>query len=101
MRIGVLGPLEIDERTARLGTRDRIVLAALAMHPGEVLSVDQLADAVWGDEPPPSWSKNLQGCISRLRKQLGPGLIETARQGYRLRVPLDTVDADEFVRAAG
>jgi DNA-binding SARP family transcriptional activator len=101
MRIGVLGPLEIDERTARLGTRDRVVLAALAMHPGEVLSVEQLADAVWGDEPPPSWSKNLQGCISRLRKQLGPDLIETAGQGYRLRAPAGTVDAEEFTRAAG
>ncbi|MFZ2012254.1 MAG: BTAD domain-containing putative transcriptional regulator [Nocardioides sp.] len=101
MRIGLLGPLEIDERSARLGTRDRIVLAALAMHPGEVLSVDQLADAVWGDEPPPSWSKNLQGCISRLRKELGPDLIETAGHGYRLRAPADTVDTDEFIRAAG
>jgi DNA-binding SARP family transcriptional activator/WD40 repeat protein/energy-coupling factor transporter ATP-binding protein EcfA2 len=101
MRIGLLGPLEIDERSARLGARDRVVLAALAMHPGDVLSVDQLAHAVWGDQPPPSWSKNLQGCISRLRKQLGPDLIETAGQGYRLRVPADTVDADEFTRAAG
>jgi DNA-binding SARP family transcriptional activator/WD40 repeat protein len=100
MRIGVLGPLEIDERSARLGTRDRVVLAALAMHSGDVLSVEQLADAVWGDEPPPSWSKNLQGCVSRLRKLLGPDLIETAGQGYRLRVPIDTVDADEFTRAA-
>jgi DNA-binding SARP family transcriptional activator/WD40 repeat protein len=104
MRIGVLGPLEIDEQSARLGTRDRVVLAALAMHPGEVLSVEQLADALWGDEPPPSWSKNLQGCVSRLRKILGPDLIETVGQGYRLRVPadaVDAVDAVEFTRAAG
>ena len=101
MRIGLLGPLEVDERSTRLGTRDRVVLAALAMHPGDVLSVDQLADAVWGDEPPASWSKNLQGCISRLRKLLGPELIETAEQGYRLRVPADTVDAEELTRAAG
>ena len=99
MRIGILGPLEVDERSARLGTRDRVVLAALAMHPGEVLSPDRLADAVWGDEPPASWAKNLQGCVSRLRKLLGPDLIETAGQGYRLRVPADTVDADEFSRA--
>ncbi len=101
MRIGVLGPLEIDERSARLGTRDRVVLAALAMHPGEVLSVEQLADAIWGEDPPSSWSKNLQGCISRLRKLLGPDLIETAGQGYRLLVAGDTVDAEEFTRAAG
>ncbi|HEX3296603.1 MAG TPA: BTAD domain-containing putative transcriptional regulator [Nocardioides sp.] len=100
MRIGVLGPLEIDERGARLGTRDRVVLAALAMHPGDVVSVEQLADAVWGEEPPATWSKNVQGCISRLRKLLGPDLIETAGPGYRLRVSADTVDAAEFCRAS-
>ena len=100
VRIGVLGPLEIDETNARLGTRDRIVLAALAVRPGEVLSPDQLADAVWGDEPPASWSKNLQGCVSRLRKVLGPDLIETSGQGYRLLVGADAVDAVELTRAA-
>lgn len=71
VRIGVLGPLEIDERTARLGSRDRIVLSVLAMSPGRPFSPEELADAVWGDDLPASWSKNLQGCISRLRKRLG------------------------------
>jgi DNA-binding SARP family transcriptional activator/WD40 repeat protein len=101
VRIGVLGPLQIDDTSARLGTRDRTVLAALAVRPGEVLSPDQLADAVWGDQPPPSWSKNLQGCISRLRKLLGSDVIETSGQGYRLCVPSDSVDAAELTRAAG
>ena len=100
MRIGVLGPLEVDERAPGLGTRDRVVLAALAMRPGEVLAPEQLADAVWGERPPATWGKNLQGCISRLRKQLGPDSIETSAQGYRLRVPADAVDAAEFTRAA-
>jgi DNA-binding SARP family transcriptional activator/WD40 repeat protein len=101
MRIGVLGPLEVDEQTARLGSRDRIVLTALAMRPGELLTPEQLADAIWGDGPPASWSKNLQGCVSRLRKLLGPGAIETSARGYRLRVPLDAVDATEFSQLAG
>jgi DNA-binding SARP family transcriptional activator/WD40 repeat protein len=100
MRIGVLGPLEIDEESARLGVRDRIVLAALAMTPGDLCSPEQLADAVWGDDPPASWAKNLQGCISRLRKLLGADAIETSAHGYRLRVAADSVDAVEFTRAA-
>jgi DNA-binding SARP family transcriptional activator/WD40 repeat protein len=100
VRIGLLGPLELDEGSARLGTRDRIVLAALAMTPGEVCSPEQLADAVWGDDPPASWAKNLQGCVSRLRKLLGPEAIETSAHGYRLRVAADSVDAVEFTRAA-
>jgi WD40 repeat protein/DNA-binding SARP family transcriptional activator len=100
MRIGVLGPLELDEANSQLGARDRIVLSALAMSPGELLTPEQLADAVWGEEPPTSWSKNVQGCVSRLRKRLGADAIETSAHGYRLRVPADTVDAIEFTRAA-
>ncbi len=100
VRIGILGPLELDEGSARLGSRDRIVLAALAMSPGELFTPEQLADAVWGDDPPASWSKNLQGCISRLRKLLGPDTIETSTHGYRLRVAGESVDSVEFTRAA-
>lgn len=100
VRIGVLGPLEIDEGSARLGSRDRIVLTALAMRPGELLTPEQLADAVWGDRPPASWPKNLQGCVSRLRKLLGPDAIETSAQGYRLRLSTDAVDVVEFSQLA-
>ena len=100
VRIGILGPLELDEGSAKLGSRDRIVLAALAMSPGELFTPEQLADAVWGDDPPASWSKNLQGCISRLRKLLGPDTIETSTHGYRLRVAGESVDSVEFTRAA-
>ena len=100
MRIGVLGPLEIDERTARLGSRDRVVLSALAMSPRRLFSPEELADAVWRDDLPASWSKNLQGCISRLRKHLGADAIETSPQGYTLRLPTDAVDTLEFTRLA-
>lgn len=96
----MLGPLELDETSSQLGTRDRVVLTALAMSPGELLTPEQLADAVWGEEPPTSWSKNVQGCVSRLRKRLGPDAIETSAHGYRLRVPADTVDSVEFARSA-
>lgn len=100
VRIGVLGPLQVDERDPRLGTRDRVVLAALALRPGEVLSPEQLADAVWGESPPVTWSKNIQGCVSRLRKLLGSDAIETSVRGYRLMLFGDSIDAVEFTRAA-
>jgi hypothetical protein len=35
MGIAVLGPLEVDEGRVHLGSRDRVVLAALASCPGE------------------------------------------------------------------
>jgi DNA-binding SARP family transcriptional activator/WD40 repeat protein len=99
MGIRVLGALTIDDGTVEPGRRDRVVLAALATAPGEVLAVGQLADALWGDHPPASSAKVVQGCIARLRRSLGADLIETAPPGYRLALPPDTLDAERFERA--
>ena len=96
MGISVLGPLTVDDSATRMGPRETLVLAALTMRVGEVVSADQLADAVWGAAPPASWHKNLQTCIVRLRKTLGAGAIETAGHGYRLTLPADAVDARRF-----
>jgi WD40 repeat protein/DNA-binding SARP family transcriptional activator len=96
MGIGVLGPVQVEEGTVRLGVRDRTVVAALAVRSGEVLSPEELAEAVWGHEPPATWNKSLQGCISRLRKHLGAKAIQTSDRGYRLALPADSVDAWMF-----
>jgi DNA-binding SARP family transcriptional activator len=96
MGIGVLGPLVCDRRI--IGRRDRAVLSALTLYAGRPLTADQLMQAVWGDMPPPSSRKALQGCIVRLRRVLGPDSIETSDLGYRLVVPLDEVDAQRFER---
>ena len=97
--IAVLGPLSIDGVASVLGRRDRAVLSALAVRPGEVLSADQLAEVLWPDEPPASWAKVVQGCVVRLRKLLGPGSIETLPSGYRLTLAHDQIDAQRFERA--
>ena len=93
MRLRVLGPIEAGD-AAGLGPRDRVVLAALAVRPGDALNAEVLADALWGERPPASWSKVVQGCISRLRRVLGADLISTTSAGYRL-TPVDS-DRDEF-----
>jgi WD40 repeat protein/DNA-binding SARP family transcriptional activator/energy-coupling factor transporter ATP-binding protein EcfA2 len=97
--IDLLGPLSIEGDLKTLGRRDRVVVAALAVHPGEVVSAEQLADVLWGEQLPPSWSKIVQGCVMRLRKVLGSHAIETVPLGYRLAVPLDEIDAQRFDRA--
>jgi WD40 repeat protein/DNA-binding SARP family transcriptional activator len=99
--IAVLGPLSVDNDGVALGPRDRVVLAALALQPGEAVSAERLADALWGETPPPSWPKVIQGCVVRLRKSLGARAIATTRQGYRLDLPGDEVDAQRFVRLVG
>ncbi len=100
MGIAVLGPLTCDDGIA-LGRRDRAVLAALALRVGRPVPVDQLVEAVWGAAPPRSAHKSLQGCIFRIRRTLGAGLVETSPQGYRLVLPADEVDAQRFERLVG
>ena len=98
MGIAVLGPLLVDEGADALARRDRVVLAVLAMRTGELVSADQLADALWSEVPPPTWHKALQGSVVRLRKVLGASAIETVEHGYRLTLSASEVDALEFER---
>jgi WD40 repeat protein/DNA-binding SARP family transcriptional activator len=101
MRIGLLGPLVLEGGVGKIGPRDRVVLAALAVRPGDVNSSERLADALWGDRPPASSKKVVQGCVARLRKLLGPETIETLPQGYRLSVSSDELDTLHFERLVG
>jgi WD40 repeat protein/DNA-binding SARP family transcriptional activator len=98
MVVNVLGPVAIDGDRDSLTPRDRVVLAALAMTPRDVVSAERLADALWGDEPPATWVKALQGCVVRIRKVLGSEAIRTTRQGYVLDLPDDAVDSLQFER---
>ena len=52
----MLGPLEVLDGGRRIAvgsTKQRHLLAALLVHANEVVSVDRLADILWGDEPGP------------------------------------------------
>jgi DNA-binding SARP family transcriptional activator len=80
MGIRVLGPLRVDG-SGELGRRDRVVLASLATSPGHPVSADQLYDALWGERPPASAGKILQGCVVRIRKVLGREAVQTSPQG--------------------
>jgi WD40 repeat protein/DNA-binding SARP family transcriptional activator len=97
MGIFLLGPPMVDG-DGRLAPRDRIVLAVLAVRRGQVVMPDQLADAVWGDHPPPSWPTQVQICVGRLRKAMGAAAIDTTSGGYRLTLGGDEVDLDRFER---
>jgi DNA-binding SARP family transcriptional activator/WD40 repeat protein len=101
MEIGVLGPLVVGGDVVRLAPRDRVVLAALTLRPGELMAAERLADALWADTPPATWSKVVQGSIVRLRRLLGPKAIETLPRGYRLVIPAHDLDAREFERLVG
>jgi len=97
MLIGLLGPLEIDDEPPALSPRDRVVLSALALGRSQTTSAELLAEALWPErQPPPSWPKVVQGCVSRLRKAFGGDTIETNPTGYRLRRERFRLDTEEF-----
>jgi len=94
------GDIRLDLRTRRvehagrdvqLTAREFELLAYLARHPDQVLSREQILNAVWGYDFDPG-TKVLEVYIGYLRRKLGEDggadPIETVRNvGYRLRAP--------------
>jgi predicted ATPase/DNA-binding SARP family transcriptional activator len=74
------------------------VLATLGLSVGDAVSVGRLIDVVWGDQPPRTADKTLQGYVARLRKALGPAAIVRAGAAYRLDLAPDAVDVARFRR---
>ena len=101
MELRILGPFQAFDDSGRevvLPTgRERALLAALVLRRGEVVSVDALIDALWGDATPSTAVKAVQGYVSHLRRVLGSdGAIVTQPPGYVLRIPAEAIDAARF-----
>lgn len=90
----MLGDLTIDG--GRLSPKERSLLAVLVLRSGSVVSSSELADAVWGDDVPATWRKQLQAFVVQVRRTLGSSAIGTTRAGYQLRVDSDAIDAVRF-----
>ena len=103
MEFLILGPLEVrnGEQTVRLGAaKQRALLGVLLLHANETVSTSRLVDELWGEGPPATAEKLVQGYVHALRKQLGPGILETQAPGYRLVVEPQSLDLLEFERLA-
>jgi DNA-binding SARP family transcriptional activator len=101
MRFGVLGPLSLskDGEAVPLGGRQqRTLLAVLLLHANEAVPRAQLVEALWEEQPPPSWAESLDSYLYRLRKLLGHNRLERKAGGYLLHVEPGELDADEFER---
>jgi len=95
----VLGPFEagVDGHPVALGgTRQRLVLAALAARPNAVVSSDRLIEIVWGEAPPDSALSTLQKYVYRLRSAVGADRLVTRSPGYLLRIGDGESDASRF-----
>jgi DNA-binding SARP family transcriptional activator len=95
----VLGPIEatVEGRPVRLpAAKPRALLALLLLNRNRVVSVSRLVDELWGEEPPETATKALQGYVSQLRKSLGADRVVTKPPGYSLRVVDGELDLDRF-----
>jgi DNA-binding SARP family transcriptional activator/tetratricopeptide (TPR) repeat protein len=105
----MLGPVEVPA-TGGLKRpqppQQRLVLAMLALHAGQVVPMADLIDAVWGASPPPSARGSLQALISGARQVLAPvpdARLERCGDSYRLDLATGRVDVHQFrsLAAAG
>ncbi len=102
---GLLGPLTVRRAGAVVQVppgKQQVVLAALLLRGGRVAGIGELAEALWGDQPPPSAWVGVQNYVGRLRQALGPGgdvVIVTEPGGYRIATGAGELDTDRFEAA--
>ena len=90
------------------GARLAAALALLLVHTGRAVSVDALAEAMWGGEVTPRSTSTLDSHVWRLRRLLEPDRARGAPAelllrdpgGYRLLATAEQVDSMRFVRLA-
>ena len=109
VRFAVLGPLRVWRDGTLLGlggAQQRAVLAFLLVERDRAVSVEQIADALWREHPPPGFAATIQSYVFRLREVLEPGrrrgehpgILVTEAGGYRLDADPGAVDVDVFQR---
>ncbi|MET9631075.1 BTAD domain-containing putative transcriptional regulator [Lentzea sp. NPDC006480] len=103
----VLGPLRVTNNGLRLSQasqRQRALLAALLIRPGQPVGLPDIVEALWGERPPASAVANVHTHVSRLRQDLaGIGLkdrVVTDSGSYLLRLEPGELDRTHFHLAA-
>jgi DNA-binding SARP family transcriptional activator len=104
---GLLGPLVVccdGVVVAVQPGKQRAVLAALLLNAGRVVSVEELAEVLWGPAPPPSARVTVQNYVKRLRGVLGEtgrARICTRPRGYLIEVAAGELDVTRFEALLG
>lgn len=102
MWLEMLGPLSVrdgDREIVIRAGKQRAVLAAMLARANRVVSFDELAEAVWEHDPPPTARATLRNYVKELRRLFGPAArdrIVTRDPGYLARFGEDEVDILRF-----
>ena len=103
MQVRLFGELEAEHAGVPVpvrGTKQRALLALLALRPGQPVSADRLIDVLWGDGQAANPANALQAQIGQLRRTLGATAIVTTEAGYALDAGPDDVDVVRFEQLA-
>jgi len=102
MEFGLLGPLRVRCGETVLPVpqgNQRALLAMLLLDAGRVVSLDDIAETLWGAAPPPSATATIRNYVRRLRQALGEAgqqRIGFRRGGYLISVAEDELDVSQF-----
>jgi DNA-binding SARP family transcriptional activator len=97
--VRILGPLDVAVGGGRVsvgGERQRLLLGVLALRARQVVTVDELVEALFRR----GGTGALHTAISRLRGSLGADWIETHPSGYVLRADAERLDSVRALEAA-
>ncbi|MEQ4721156.1 BTAD domain-containing putative transcriptional regulator [Nonomuraea sp. B19D2] len=101
-RFILLGPVELQTDTGHvvLTGKQGALLTILLLSANRVVSVQRLAESLWGEPLPSSPSSRVRMLISDLRRTCiaaGDNLIRTQRPGYVVRLTPDQLDLARFL----
>lgn len=107
VRVEVLGPVRVitgGVATPVGSVLQRSLLALLALRSGRPAELDEIVEALWGADPPPSHRTIVQGCVAALRQLLEPqrhrygqgDVLALVPGGYQLQLPAARLDVADF-----
>ncbi len=102
MWFGLLGTLQVRVDHGEINVsaaKQRVLLAALLLTPGQAVSAARLSELVWDGFPPRQAAVTLRSYVKRLRQVLGPpgaARIITGSIGYQINATAAEIDIAQF-----
>ncbi|SDI16684.1 DNA-binding transcriptional activator of the SARP family [Sinosporangium album] len=99
LNINILGSVAIQHGEHAISVsppKARALLVILAIRSHEVISRDELIDAIWGHRPPSAARSNVHTYVTALRRLLTGDLLVTTPPGYLLRLGREQLDSRRF-----